>query len=111
MSRPGASDLVDTQVSRTGDTFSMALLPYSDSGGHYGLQWGGYTHSTKLYAGNTLLAEGPNAPIGDFPAQAGPATYRLEHIGKRSTPWSTYSTETDTTWTFQSSRPAAGQTK
>ncbi len=111
VSRPGASDLLDTQVSRTGDTFSMAIEPYSDSGGHYGLQWGGDTHSTKLYAGDTLLAEGLNAPVGDFPAQAGPATYRLEHIGKRSAPWSTYSTETDTTWTFQSSRPDPGKTE
>lgn len=111
VSRPGGSALLDSSVTREGDEFTMQLLPYSDSGGHYGLQWSGDTHNTKLYAGSTLVAEGPAAPVGTIPALATPATYRLVHVGKRATAWSKYSTETNTTWTFSSSRPAAGKTE
>ena len=53
--------------------------------------------------------ETPSFPVGAFPASASPATYRLVLNGKRSAPWSLYSTETNTTWTFASSRPAAGK--
>lgn len=104
VSRPGATAKLDTQVTRTDDGFEMALLPFSDAGGHHGWGWSGDELSTKLYAGDTLLAERPSAPTGDFPAVAEPATYRLEYTGKRATPWSLYGTETDTTWRF-SSRP------
>lgn len=109
VSRPGASALLGSTVSRSGDEFDLALLPHSDSGGHHGWATAGDEHSTKLYAGSTLLADRASIPYGKFPAVADPATYRLVHNGKRSTPWSRYSTETNTTWTFASSRPAAGQ--
>ncbi|OLF05327.1 hypothetical protein BLA60_36465 [Actinophytocola xinjiangensis] len=104
VSRPGASAKLDTQVTRTADGFEMALLPFSDSGGHHGYGWSGDELTTKLYAGDTLLAERPGAPTGDFPAVADPATYRLEFTGKRATPWSLYGTQTATTWQF-ASRP------
>ncbi|MFE9653584.1 S8 family serine peptidase [Micromonospora sp. NPDC006431] len=108
-SRPGATALVDTQVTRSEDEFFMAIFPFSDSGGHHGWETAGDELSTKLYAGSQLLKEIDAAPIGTFPALADPATYRLEFTGKRSTAWSRYATETNTTWTFASRRPAEGK--
>jgi subtilisin family serine protease len=111
VSRPGPSALWGPAVSRTGDQFIMGLFPHSDSGGHFG--WGGGTdvYSSKLFTDSQLLQEIPSFPVGSFPASASPATYRLVLSGKRSAPWSTYSTETNTTWTFNSSRPAAQETE
>jgi hypothetical protein len=108
VSRPGFSPLVDTTVSREGDEFSLALFPQSDSGGHHGWPAAGDTNSTKLYAGDTLLADRSTVLFDTVPASPQPATYRLVQQGTRATSWSTYSTETSTTWTFHSSRPAAG---
>lgn len=109
VARPGASGLFDTQVSRSEDEFTMALFPFSDSGGHFGWNTTGDVYSTKLFLGSQLLKETTNFPFGAFPATANPAKYRLVVNGKRSTAWSRYSTETNTSWTFNSSRPAAGQ--
>ena len=108
VSRPGFSPLVDTTVSREGDEFSLALFPQSDSGGHHGWPAAGDTNSTKLYAGDTLLADRSTVLFDTVPASPQPATYRLVQQGTRATSWSTYSIETSTTWTFHSSRPAAG---
>jgi len=110
-SRPGASALADTQVSRTGDEFSMALFPFSDSGGHFGWHTTGDEYTTTLHAGDQLLYQADTPPIGALPAVPTPATYRLTLNAKRSAPWSLYSTETTTTWTFASRRPPDGRTE
>jgi subtilisin family serine protease len=104
--RPGASSLFEDQVSRSADEFTMALFPFSDSGEHFG--WGstGDVYSTKLFSGSQLLKETTTFPFGKLPALSTPAKYRLVLNGKRATAWSKYSTETNTTWTFNSSRPA-----
>lgn len=109
VSRPVFSPLAPTTVSREGDEFSMALFPQSDSGGHPGWMAAGDTYSTKLYAGDTLLADRSTILFDTVPASPEPATYRLVHTGTRANAWSKYSTETSTTWMFRSSRPAAGQ--
>jgi subtilisin family serine protease len=106
VARPGATALVDNQASRTEDQFSLNLYPFSDSGGHYGWDTAGDTLDTKLFSGSQLLKETATAPLGTFPALPTPATYRLVFDGKRANAWSSYSTETNTTWTFSSSRPA-----
>jgi subtilisin family serine protease len=111
VARPGASALFDTQVSRTGDEFDMAVFPFSDSGGHFGWGGAGDVFSTKLFMGSQLLKETAAFPFDTFPAKAQAARYRLVLNGKRVAPWSKYSTETNTTWTFDSSRPAAGATE
>jgi subtilisin family serine protease len=102
VSRPGASAKLETQVNRTGNELDLALLPFSDAGGHHGWAYGGDTMSTKLYAGEKLLASTATAPIGTFPALDTPSSYRLEFTGKRETPWSLYGTDTSTTWRFTS---------
>ena len=104
VSRPGATALLDTQATRTDDEFALAILPFSDAGGHHGWATSGDVLSTKLYTGATLLAQTSAAPIGTFPVLADPATYRLVFNGKRSNAWSRYATETNTTWTFASRR-------
>ncbi|HEV2782758.1 MAG TPA: S8 family serine peptidase [Actinophytocola sp.] len=106
VSRPGASALFEDQVSRTGDEFTMALFPHSDSGGHYGWNSTGDVLSTKLFTGTQLLKETDTFPFDTFPALATPARYRLELSAKRANAWSKYSTDTFTTWVFSSSRPA-----
>ncbi|HET9141094.1 PA domain-containing protein, partial [Actinophytocola sp.] len=110
-SRPGVSALADTQVTRTGDEFTMAVFPFSDAGGHYGWNSAGDEYTTKLYAGNELLHESGAPPIGTFPALSTPATYRLTLDAKRSAPWSLYATETNTSWTFGSRRPPPNRTE
>lgn len=107
VSRPGATALLDTRATRTDDELELAILPFSDAGGHHGWAAAGDVLSTKLYTGATLLAQTTAAPIGTFPVLAEPATYRLVFNGKRNNAWSRYSTETNTTWTFASSRGAA----
>ncbi|HEU5475926.1 MAG TPA: S8 family serine peptidase [Actinophytocola sp.] len=108
-SRPGASALADTQVSRTGNQFDIALFPFSDSGGHYGWHTAGDEYRTRLFAGSELLTENTAPPIGTFPALDSPATYRLSLDAKRATPWSRYATQTSTTWTFASAPPPDGE--
>jgi subtilisin family serine protease len=109
VSRPGVSGLYGDQVTRSGDEFSMAVFPQSDSGGHYGWATTGDVVGTKLFSGTQLLKQTATAPIGTFPALANPARYRLELTSKRLNAWSKYSTDTFTTWVFNSSRPAEGQ--
>jgi hypothetical protein len=109
VSRPGATALFDPQVARTEDEFAMAVFPHSDSGGHYGWGTGGDEYRTQLFAGAQLLKETNTPPFGTFPALATPADYRLVLDAKRANAWSSYSTETLTTWTFASRRPAAGK--
>ncbi|MPZ82540.1 MAG: S8 family serine peptidase [Actinophytocola sp.] len=104
VSRPGATALLDTRATRTDDELELAILPFSDAGGHHGWAAAGDVLSTKLYSGSTLLAQTTAAPIGTFPVLAEPATYRLVFNGKRDNAWSRYSTETNTTWTFASRR-------
>lgn len=106
--RPGSTPPFGVPASREGDTFTMQIFPYVDADQHSGLAWSGDVASTKLYAGDQLLASGTNA-AGDFPAVPGSATYRLVTDEQRSAPWWNYSTDVATTWTFQSSTPAAGQ--
>lgn len=109
VSRPGVAATFDPQVLRTSDEFAMAVFPHSDAAGHYGWGTSGDVHRTQLFVGSQLLKETNTPPFGMFPALPDPATYRLVLNSKRSTPWSLYSTETITTWTFSSSRPAAGK--
>jgi hypothetical protein len=107
-SRPGPAATFDPQFSRTDNEFSMAVFPHSDSGGHYGWGTAGDTYRTQLFVGTQLLKETNTPPFGTFPALPDPSTYRLVLDAKRANAWSSFSTETLTTWTFASSRPAAG---
>lgn len=109
VSRPGPAATFDPIFERTEDEFSMAVFPHSDSGGHYGWGTAGDTYRTQLFAGTQLLKETNTPPFGVFPALPDPASYRLFLDAKRANAWSSFSTETLTTWTFASSRPAAGK--
>ena len=96
-------------TTRVGDQFNMSIFPFVDSGGHASWSVPGDQLSTKLYSGDQLIAQTSGFPFGTFPALPGTAGYRLVFDGKRTAPWWSNATETSTTWTFTSSRPAQGQ--
>ncbi|WP_020580419.1 S8 family serine peptidase [Actinopolymorpha alba] len=98
---------------RTGDTLRIRIPEFADSGaGHYGYAEGDLGSlpdegSAKLYRNGELLAEDAFA-WGDFPAGGASGDYRLDlTISRTSADWA-FSTRTDTSWAFGSSRPASG---
>jgi hypothetical protein len=94
---------------RDGDMLRIRIPTLSDGPGeHYGFLDEGEPESAtaKLYRNGQLVTEAPDA-WRDFPASADPATYRLDLRVQRSNPDWTFSTRTDTSWTFRSERNTA----
>ncbi|MGW1886053.1 S8 family serine peptidase [Streptomyces sp. NPDC001970] len=96
---------------RTGDTFALRLAELTDGEGrHYGFAGDDETDQvrTRLYRDGTQAAD-ERAPWGSFPAAKGEGSYRLRvETSRNSSAW-VFSTSTDTSWSFRSSSPAAGQ--
>ena len=95
-------------VVRTGNTITGFVPEFVGGQDRYGIADSRIDQPRfRLYENGALIAERPQF-FGDFPVSAGPATYRAELEVSRSTPWSRYSSDTDTVWTFNSSAPPAG---
>ena len=95
-------------VVREGNTITGFVPEFRDGQDRYGTADSRIDQpSFKLYENGTLIAERPQF-FGSFAVSGDPATYRAELEVSRNTPWSRYSSDTDTVWTFRSSPPAAG---
>jgi subtilisin family serine protease len=95
-------------VVRDGNTLIGFVPPFVDDEG----RWGSFDSRTdggrfRLYESGTLIAEGTQF-FGGFPVSGAPSTYRAELDVSRAAPFWRFSSETHTTWTFNSSQPAAG---
>ncbi|CCH32650.1 S8 family serine peptidase [Actinosynnema sp. NPDC047251] len=107
---PGPRGLVPP-ATRTGDTLDLRIAPYVDTGGHWNNQLAARdVHRTTLHANGEQVVDYNGVPGLSVPVRPDPTTYRLNYTNERSAPWWQYSTRTDTTWTFGSSRPADGRT-
>ncbi|MEU7788813.1 S8 family serine peptidase [Amycolatopsis sp. NPDC049159] len=101
--------------SRTGDTFAIRIPEYVDAeAGHYAFADTEMDEpedqlSAKLYRDGQLVEDGRVA-WGSFPADAGPATYRLDVAVAKAAPEWQFGTRTETSWTFASQRPAGTRT-
>ncbi|MGD1217212.1 S8 family serine peptidase [Streptomyces krungchingensis] len=96
---------------RQGDTIALRLAEMSDGESHhYGFAGDDETDQvrTRLYRDGTQVADQAR-PWGDFPAGKGEADYRLQLETFRDSPAWTFSTRTDTSWSFRSAPPASGQ--
>ncbi|TCO47393.1 S8 family peptidase [Actinocrispum wychmicini] len=102
------------QSSRSGDGMSLRVPEFVDAEAtHYAFTEGEIDSTpdqevARLYQDGRLLKEAPVA-WGAFPVSPDPATYRLDLSVSRTTPNWQFGTHTDTSWTFRSQRPAAGQ--
>ncbi|MEQ7004784.1 S8 family serine peptidase [Actinopolymorpha sp. B17G11] len=101
---------------REGDTLRIRVPEFADAQrGHYGFAEGGFgvpsdVGEARLFRDGALIAEQDWA-WGDFPAGGaeGPGTYRLDlSVGRPSPEW-VFSPTTETSWTFASRPPAAGE--
>ncbi|MGW2563234.1 S8 family serine peptidase [Streptomyces sp. NPDC001514] len=96
---------------RAGDTFALRLAELADGDGrHYGFAGDDETDEvrTRLYHDGTQVADQAQ-PWGSFPAAPGEGSYRLRLETARNSPAWAFSTRTDTSWSFRSAPPAAGQ--
>ena len=94
-------------VVREGNTISAFVPEFVDDQDRYGFADSRIdSPQFRLYENGNLIAERPQF-FGNFPVSGSPATYRAELEVSRNTPWSVYSSDTDTVWTFRSSAPAA----
>lgn len=95
-------------VVRTGNTISGFVPEFVDDQDRYGFMDSRTDQGRfRLYENGNLIAERTQF-FGDFPVSGDPATYRAEAEVSRNTPWSVYSSDTDTVWTFKSSAPPTG---
>lgn len=98
---------------READLLTLRVPVFGDgSPGHYGFPEGGFGPVTdevtaKLYRGETLIADLPE-PWAQIPAGAASGTYRLDVDVARTSPEWAFSTRTQTSWTFGSSRTPPG---
>jgi subtilisin family serine protease len=93
---------------RTGDTIQAQLTEFNDDE----LRWGFFDSQTdqgqfRLFQNNELIAQGTQFCCS-FPVSGDPSTFRAELSISRNAPYWRYSSDTDTSWTFRSSRPAPG---
>lgn len=101
----------DFRSARKGDTFALRLAELADGDGrHYGFAGDDETDQvrTRLYHDGTQVADRAQ-PWGSFPAAPGEGSYRLRLETARESPAWSYSTKTDTSWSFRSAPPAAGK--
>jgi hypothetical protein len=95
-------------VVRTGNTISAFVPEFVDDQDRYGFMDSRIDQGRlRLYENGNLIADRTQF-FGDFPVSGDPATYRAELEVSRSAPWSVYSSDTDTVWTFRSSAPPEG---
>ncbi|KOV65979.1 hypothetical protein ADL00_18330 [Streptomyces sp. AS58] len=94
---------------RTGDTFALRLAEISDSE-HHGYSGDDPTDQvrTRLYRDGTEIADRRD-PSGSFPVEPGGGFYRLLLETSRNSPEWTWSTSTESSWSFRSAAPAAGK--
>lgn len=99
---------------RDGDSLRIRVPAFGDSDPrHYGFPEGDVDvepdqGSARLYRNGELLAESDFA-WDDYPAGGEEGDYRLDLTVRREGEDWAFSTRTDTSWTFRSSRPAPGQ--
>ncbi|MEU1199859.1 S8 family serine peptidase [Streptomyces sp. NPDC005813] len=96
---------------RQGDTIALRLAEMSDGESHhYGFAGDDETDQvrTRLYRDGTQVAD-RDQPWGNFPAGQGEGRYRLQLETFRDSPAWTFSTRTDTSWSFRSAPSASGQ--
>ncbi|MGH3656389.1 MAG: S8 family serine peptidase, partial [Micromonosporaceae bacterium] len=101
---------------RSGDVLTIRIPEVADGQpGHYSRadrgDWGGVPADTvtgKLYRDGDLIAEAKHA-WGDFPAGGESGRYRLDLSVVRETPEWRCSVRTDTSWSFESQKPGAGE--
>jgi subtilisin family serine protease len=96
---------------REDDVMTIRIPEFADSSpGHYGRTedpgepWSSDNVTSKLYRDGELVSEGM-AAWGEFPAVKGEANYRLDMTVQRDHPEWEFSTRTDTSWSFRSTRP------
>jgi subtilisin family serine protease len=95
-------------VVREGNTITGFVPEFRDGQDRYGTADSRIDQPQfRLYENGNLIAERPQF-FGSFAVSGSPATYRAELEVSRNAPWSRYSSDTDTVWTFRSSPPAAG---
>jgi subtilisin family serine protease len=98
-------------VVRTGNTISAFVPEFVDDQDRYGFMDSRIDQGHfRLYENGNLIAERTQF-FGDFPVSGDPATYRAELQVSRNAPWSVYSSDTDTVWTFRSAAPPTGVTQ
>ena len=95
---------------RTGDTIEAQLTEFNDDE----LRWGFFDSQTdvgqfRLFENGEVIAQGTQFCCS-FAVSGDPSTYRAELSISRDAPYWRYSSDTDTSWTFRSSRPPTGET-
>jgi Subtilase family len=88
-------------VCRSGDTLSLQLMPFTDAAGHYQLPDPSVSSQLSLYQDGTLTGQAPST-FAQFPMSPSPAAYKLVLDQSRQAPWWPTTTQTDTTWTWNS---------
>ncbi|WP_026257438.1 S8 family peptidase [Actinopolymorpha alba] len=112
--RPGVPDEVERYAGygfpgyREGDELTIGIREFLDASGGYGDASAGDDVRARLYRDGDLVLE-RDGVYGEWPAAAGRATYQLDLSVSRDAPWWQHSTATETSWTFTSQRPAAGE--
>lgn len=93
-------------VCRAGDTLSVQLIPFTDSGGHLQLPDPTATEDLQLYQDGTPVGQAASG-FTSFALSPDPAVYRLVYDVGRDAPWWPTSTHVHTAWTFPSQERAA----
>ncbi|HEY6417284.1 MAG TPA: S8 family serine peptidase [Acidimicrobiales bacterium] len=93
---------------REGDTLSGQITEFNDDQLRYGF-FDGQTDQGqfRLFQNGEQIAQGTQFCCS-FPVSGDPSTYRAELSVSRDAPYWRYSSDTDTSWTFRSTRPPAG---
>lgn len=94
---------------REGDALTIRVPEFVGSGEVTSARQAGDQVTSRLYEGDQLLAEGDSA-WGTFQATAESARYRLDLVVDRDDPDWEFSTHTETSWEFDSARPAIERT-
>ncbi len=86
---------------RSGNTFSLQLMPFTDAAGHFQLPDPSVTSQLSLYQNGTLTGQAPST-FAQFPMSPSPASYKLVLDQSRQAPWWPTTTSTHTTWAWNS---------
>jgi hypothetical protein len=90
---------------RSGDTLSLALMPYTDRDGHRTID-PAVSASLELYQNDTLVTR-QDSGLAELPLSPDPANYRLVLDASVTAAWWPTSTRTHTEWTYTSAERAA----
>lgn len=109
-SNPGTVETLPCTACLQGNTLGLAILPWSDSGGHAVdqlVQSASLTLSTqtRLYADGTLVQQSL-LPTGVVTLPAPASAFRLTLDTAKSASWTTTATQTSTTWAWRSNSRA-----